>query len=165
MRNGIEYYYAIVAYDRGFSDPNNPDSPPIDPQENVFNISATQAGDVLSVSRNAAVVIPRASAAGFQEGGANEDLSKVTGGVGTGSIAVRSVTEDDLDPSSVYQISFFSQAQDGGTVVKQTAEAGLSLLIIGTTEWLGEAFPELATESAMNAHKAVWISGFSPATG
>ncbi len=60
---------------------------------------------------------------------------------------------------------FFSQAQDGGTVVKQTAEAGLSLLIIGTTEWLGEAFPETATESAMNSHKHVWISGFSYVDG
>ena len=60
---------------------------------------------------------------------------------------------------------FFSQAQDGGTVVKQTAEAGLSLLIIGTTEWLGEAFPQTATESALKAHKHVWISGFSYVDG
>jgi ABC-type branched-subunit amino acid transport system substrate-binding protein len=60
---------------------------------------------------------------------------------------------------------FFSQSQDGGTVVKQTAEAGLSLLIIGTTEWLGDEFPEIATESAMNAHEHVWISGFSYVDG
>jgi len=60
---------------------------------------------------------------------------------------------------------FFSQAQDGGTMVKQTSEAGLSLLIIGTTEWLGEAFPQTATESALNAHKHVWISGFSYVDG
>ncbi len=60
---------------------------------------------------------------------------------------------------------FFSQSQDGGTVVKQTAEAGLSLLIIGTTEWLGEAFPETATDSALKAHKCVWISGFSYVDG
>ena len=60
---------------------------------------------------------------------------------------------------------FFSQAQDGGTVVKQSAEAGMSLLIIGTTEWLGESFPVTATESAMKAHKHVWISGFSYVDG
>ena len=59
----------------------------------------------------------------------------------------------------------FSQAQDGATIVKQTAEAGLSLLIIGTTEWMGEAFPETATESALSAHKNVWISGFSYVDG
>jgi len=55
----------------------------------------------------------------------------------------------------------FSQAQDGATIVKQTAEAGLSLLVIGTTEWLGEAFPETATEAALKKHKHVWVSGFS----
>lgn len=59
----------------------------------------------------------------------------------------------------------FSQAQDGATIVKQTAEAGLSMLIIGTTEWLGEAFPETATESALNFHEHVWISGFSYVDG
>lgn len=59
----------------------------------------------------------------------------------------------------------FSQAQDGGTIVKQAAEAGLSLLIVGTTEWLGEAFPQTATDEAMAQHEAVWISGFSNAGG
>ncbi len=59
----------------------------------------------------------------------------------------------------------FSQAQDGATIVKQTAEAGLSLMIIGTTEWLGEAFPETATETALKQHKHVWISGFSYVDG
>ncbi len=57
----------------------------------------------------------------------------------------------------------FSQAQDGGTIVKQAAEQGLSLLIIGTTEWLGEAFANTATQAAMDQHEAVWISGFSHA--
>lgn len=55
----------------------------------------------------------------------------------------------------------FSQSQDGGTIVKQAAEAGLSLMVIGTTEWLGEAFPNTATYDAMAQHENVWISGFS----
>ncbi len=59
----------------------------------------------------------------------------------------------------------FSQAQDGGTIVKQAAESGLSVLIIGTTEWLGEAFPDTATYDAMAQHKNVWISGFSYVEG
>ncbi len=59
----------------------------------------------------------------------------------------------------------FSQAQDGGTIVKQAAEAGLSVLMIGTTEWLGEAFPSTATYDAMAQHKNVWISGFSYVEG
>ena len=58
-----------------------------------------------------------------------------------------------------------SQAQDGGTFVKQAAEAGQSWTIIGTTEWLGEAFPASATMAAIGRHKAVLISGFSYAPG
>ncbi len=58
-----------------------------------------------------------------------------------------------------------SQAQDGGTFVKQAAEAGQSWTIIGTTEWLGEAFPASATMAAINQHKAVLISGFAYAPG
>lgn len=53
----------------------------------------------------------------------------------------------------------FSQAEDGGTMVKQAAEAGLSLTIIGSTEWLQEAFPQAATQSALDQHEAVWIAG------
>lgn len=62
-------------------------------------------------------------------------------------------------------VVIFSQAQDGGTFVKQAAEAGESWTIIGTTEWLGDAFPASATMEAIGQHKAVVISGFSYATG
>lgn len=62
-------------------------------------------------------------------------------------------------------VLLFSQAQDGGTFVKQAAEAGNSWTIIGTTEWLGEAFAASATMAAMKQHKAVEISGFSYAAG
>jgi len=59
----------------------------------------------------------------------------------------------------------FSQAQDGGTIVKQSAEAGLSLNIIGTTEWMSDAFPNTATKEALEQHKEVWVSGFSYVDG
>jgi ABC-type branched-subunit amino acid transport system substrate-binding protein len=62
-------------------------------------------------------------------------------------------------------VILFSQAQDGGTFVKQAAEAGQSWDIIGTTEWQGDAFPASATMEAINQHKSVTISGFSHATG
>jgi ABC-type branched-subunit amino acid transport system substrate-binding protein len=59
----------------------------------------------------------------------------------------------------------FSQAEDGGTIVKQAAEAGLSLLTIGTTEWLQNAFPETATTSALEQHEKVLIAGFTYVDG
>ncbi|MBS1694207.1 MAG: ABC transporter substrate-binding protein [Actinobacteria bacterium] len=57
----------------------------------------------------------------------------------------------------------FSQAEDGGTFVKQAAEAGQSLYIVGSQEWLQEAFPRSATNSAMAQHKAVLTAAFTHA--
>jgi ABC-type branched-subunit amino acid transport system substrate-binding protein len=67
-----------------------------------------------------------------------------------------------LNPDAVL---IFSQAQDGGTFVKQAAEAGASWNIIGTTEWMGEAFPKSATMAAIGQHKAILIAGFSNMPG
>jgi ABC-type branched-subunit amino acid transport system substrate-binding protein len=68
----------------------------------------------------------------------------------------------DADPDALLM---FSQAEDGGTIVKQAAEAGLSLLTIGTTEWLQSAFPETATSSALEQHEKVLIAGFTYVEG
>jgi ABC-type branched-subunit amino acid transport system substrate-binding protein len=57
----------------------------------------------------------------------------------------------------------FSQAEDGGTFVKQAAEAGMSLYVVGSQEWLQEAFPRSATASAMAQHKAVLTAAFAHA--
>lgn len=68
----------------------------------------------------------------------------------------------DAEPDALL---LFSQAEDGGTIVKQAAEAGLSLFIVGTTEWLADAFPNAATANAIEQHEEVWIAGFTNATG
>lgn len=67
----------------------------------------------------------------------------------------------DSKPEGVF---LASQAQDGGTIVKQLAEDGASLYLVGSSEWLGTAFVESATISAIKQHKAVWATGFSNAT-
>ncbi|HUF08359.1 MAG TPA: hypothetical protein VMO47_03495 [Rhodothermales bacterium] len=121
VTNGITYYYALVAYDRGFSSPDNPSAEPIDPQENAFNITTTLAGDVTGVSRNAAVVIPRSLTAGFVEGGSNEDLSHVTEGIGSGSISVRVVADEAVSLSSIYRVNFFSERIGTADIYRTTA--------------------------------------------
>lgn len=68
----------------------------------------------------------------------------------------------DADPDALLM---FSQAEDGGTIGKQAAEAGLSLLTIGTTEWLQNAFPETATSSALEQHEKALIAGFTYVEG
>jgi hypothetical protein len=100
--NGKTYYYAIVAYDHGFvagPDDIDPNAPAIDPQENTFNIRAR--------TRNTAVVTPRSRAAGFRDAGTREDLSRVTSGLGTGSISVDVVNQLDLRDDVVYRMNFF----------------------------------------------------------
>lgn len=109
VNNGITYYYALVAYDRGIPDSGNLS---IDPQENVFNISVDLAGNVLGVSQNAAIVVPRSRPAGLVDGSVNEDLSEVTEGVGSGSIDVRVVANNDIRPDVPYRVRFYSRDDD-----------------------------------------------------
>ncbi len=99
VTNGLTYYYALVAYDRGVGS--------IDPQENTFRISATQAGNITGVTKNAAVVIPRSLPAGYVGGGANETLEHVNGGIGTGSISVSLFQEEVVDFDTFYRLEFF----------------------------------------------------------
>ena len=99
VTNGLTYYYALVAYDRGVGS--------IDPQENTFRISATQAGNITGFTKNAAVVTPRSEPAGYVQGGANESLEKVDGGIGTGSISVSLFQEELVDFDTFYRVEFF----------------------------------------------------------
>lgn len=71
---------------------------------------------------------------------------------------VDSIAEADPDA-----LLMFTQAEDGATIVKQAAEAGLSLVIIGTQEWLGSAFFDVATYSAIQQHQNVQIAAYTHA--
>ena len=116
VTNGKTYYYALVAYDRGFvpaAGSAGANAAPIDPQENTFSIAVDQGGTVRGHSNNVAIVVPRARAAGWQEAGANEDLTKPTQGIGTGSIDVTVVAPSQLVPGSVYEVAFFDTTQAG----------------------------------------------------
>ena len=63
-----------------------------------------------------------------------------------------------MNPDAVV---FFSPGEDGGTFVKNAAEAGNSWLLIGSSDWLLEEFPATATMSAIERHKAVLAAGFT----
>jgi hypothetical protein len=108
VRNGIRYYYALVAYDHGvYSDLTG--ALEIDPQENTFNFSVDAFANIRGTSDNAAVVVPRPAAAGFVAGGANEDLSRVTSGFGTGRVEVEVVSPAEADYDGIYRVEFDSQ--------------------------------------------------------
>lgn len=140
VQNGVRYYYAVVAYDRGVYMDNG--DLEIDPQENVFNFSVDAFSNLRGSSPNAAMVVPRAPAAGYVQGGANEDLSSVANGVGTGSIEVRVVSEDLADFNAIYQLSFTSEQVNSNTY--STSRYTLSNTATGDTllsRPMGESTP------------------------
>lgn len=59
----------------------------------------------------------------------------------------------------------FCAAEDGGTIVKNAAEMGMSSIIVGATDWLFVEFPKTATMDALNKHKSVTAVGFTYAEG
>ncbi|CAN5701564.1 hypothetical protein BH23CHL8_BH23CHL8_19420 [soil metagenome] len=67
------------------------------------------------------------------------------------------------DPDAVF---IASQAQDGGTMVKQMAEAGMTdVEILGSSEWTGTAFVDSSTREALEAHKSSLVAGGAPSPG
>lgn len=104
LTNGVTYYYAISAYDRGVIDSTG--NVEIDPQENVFNFGVDAFFNVTGSSINAKAVTPRSRPAGFIEGGTEEDLSSVTSGYGTGSMKVSIVDESSVQFGQTYRVSF-----------------------------------------------------------
>jgi len=116
VQNGRTYYYAIVAYDRGFIPEQGSISAGIDPQENVFNISVDISGNVTATSKNAAAVTPRTMPAGFTEGGATTDLTRITSGSASGSAVVDIVSSDLVKPENVYKIEFFDTLSSSGDI-------------------------------------------------
>lgn len=55
----------------------------------------------------------------------------------------------------------FCAAEDGGTIVKNAAEIGMSCIVVGATDWMFEEFPKTATMDALNKHKSVTAVGFT----
>lgn len=67
-----------------------------------------------------------------------------------------------LNPDAVI---VFTAAVDGGLIVKAAAEAGLTSMIIGTTEWQGEEFLATATIEAIESLEAMWVVAFAHTDG
>lgn len=108
VTNGVTYYYALVAYDRGVIDSTG--RVEIDPQENVFNFSVDQFFNLAGSSQNAQAVTPRARPAGFIESGTEDDLSQITQGVGTGSMSITLVDMQSVRFGDTYRVQFRDSA-------------------------------------------------------
>lgn len=98
-KNGLTYYYALVAYDFGLPEVANG----ISPCENVIIIEKDMAEDVISISRNVAIVTPYKKAAGYVPSGI-EDFDDET--FGSGYVLPQLVNEKEVRGGDSYRVKF-----------------------------------------------------------
>lgn len=105
--NGQTYYYAVVAYDQGFTSTNiQGEQLGIPPSETTSIIKVDVNGNY-KTDINTAVVTPRAPSAGFIPAQINNFTMS---GPGTGSGSVSVVDPDSLKSFETYRIEFFDSA-------------------------------------------------------
>lgn len=109
VTNGVTYYYALNAYDYGSIDSSGVTK--IDPQETVFNIGVDAYYNVTGTSSNAQVVVPRSAPAGFVTAGTEDDLSRITSGIGSGSMSIQIVDEEEVRYGDTYRVIFSDSAE------------------------------------------------------
>ncbi|HZW38751.1 MAG TPA: hypothetical protein VFF33_05585 [Ignavibacteriaceae bacterium] len=107
VQNGQRYYYALVSYDMG--DPNK-GTAGLQPSECTKIISEDFSGNIQFIDINCAVVTPNAPAAGYVAPQIVGDVSRVSEGLGTGSLNVMVFNPSLIQSNASYQISFTSVA-------------------------------------------------------
>ncbi|MCZ6819511.1 MAG: hypothetical protein O7G31_08470, partial [Calditrichaeota bacterium] len=109
--NGRTYYYAVVALDKGYdtdffvrgiSEKEN--LSPISPSESSKRIEVDILGNVISLERNVAVVVPREPAAGHQPPEIESGLQHIAGNA-TGSLVPVIVNPDEVT-NRTYEVIF-----------------------------------------------------------
>jgi hypothetical protein len=103
LRNGVKYYYAVVSYDPG--DPKH-GTLGLQPSECSKIITEDAAGTLKFIDVNCAIVTPVASAAGYVPAQVNGDLSRVTSGLGTGSLIPQIVNPNAVRNKATYRVTF-----------------------------------------------------------
>lgn len=105
VTNGVTYYYALVSYDQGdpaFGEEGLP------PSECTKVITEDIVGNITFIDINCAVVTPNAPAAGYIPPQIEGDLSKVTSGLGSGSINVEVIDPTQVKDNQTYRVVFSS---------------------------------------------------------
>ena len=140
VQNGRTYYYAVVAVDKGYdidfferglSDLENLE--PISPSESSKRIEVDILGNVLSLERNVAVVVPREPAAGHQAPEFEAAVQHVIGDA-TGSF-VPVIADPDEVTNRTYEVIF----EDDSTLSHLTTEFTVFDRMTGETLLSGDA--------------------------
>ena len=111
VQNGRTYYYAVVAYSKGYIDPVNPEGS-IFPSENSFGASPDSRGRLI-LSQNAAVAVPRASQAGLVQQEGSGELKAYPTNRSEGRVFYNVVNPRRVTSERKLKVEFVSTANDG----------------------------------------------------
>ncbi|MBI1938434.1 MAG: hypothetical protein HYS25_09925 [Ignavibacteriales bacterium] len=108
VQNGQTYYYAVAAYDQGFTTTTvEGEFEGIPPSETTTIIKQDINGKI-TTDINTAVVTPRAPAAGYI---APEIKNFFTSGPGTGKLSVEVLDPDSIKDNHLYRVEFFESTK------------------------------------------------------
>lgn len=118
--NGQNYYYAIVAYDRGSRD--------FYPAENNYATTITETGQVI-LDINVVQVKPNAGVSGYVKGGLNGEISHPTG-IATGEVFVEVLNPIQVEEGATYEISFNEAGYAASTYSVVKTVSGANSLVV-----------------------------------
>jgi len=105
VTNGLTYFYAVTAYDRGNLDQG------IQPSETSKFATIDQGGNI-ETNKNVVVVTPEAPSAGYTERDLEESLAGEPGNFGTGAVQLEIIDETALKDNHDYILEFEDQSMD-----------------------------------------------------
>ena len=106
VRNGITYYYAVVAYDYGVPDLD------VSPTENNIVLELDEAEEIVRMGQNVAVVTPRARAAGYIAPNISIDTDATTPSLTTDMLSPAIMDVDNINTAHTYKVIFLADTID-----------------------------------------------------
>ena len=112
VTNGRTYYYAVVAYDRGYDADFferglavRDQLTPISPTESSFSVQTSPIGQLVLLSKNCVAVTPVEPSAGYLTPQTEDGLEHVEG-IGTGLVEVNIMAPYSVKNDHTYRLSF-----------------------------------------------------------
>lgn len=171
VQNGQTYYYAVVAYDQGYTSVNvKGEFEGISPAETSSIIKKDISGTIIT-DINTAVVTPNAPALGYVP---PEILSAEASGPGTGSFALDILDPDSVKANHTYRIEFSDNTRfhNDGSATFELIDHSINDTLIQPTPLSGGNIQTQVkhgftininadTTASIDYEKSGWISGNS----
>ncbi len=105
LTNGLRYYYAVTAYDRGDIEKN------IGPTETTIYVNVDPSGNI-QFAENVVAVVPQAPSLGYVPPGFDQRPEPVGTGLTFGQVGVRYLEPSLLVDGHEYEVQFLDQSMD-----------------------------------------------------